>query len=244
MAETFYGALDVAEDADDRTIERAYRERVKQAHPDVSDDPGATERFKRLTAARDVLLDDTERARYDQLGHVAYIREHLDSPVWADSNTADTGEPDRTRGADDADPGRRPGGDEKTPAGERIGWLGTDWEQADVSASGARAAGAGGSTEYGGQGWQRADTFYERTESTRVDHDSTGMSVATIARRAGPWLAIHAVLLLSALATVWFTYTEISRYVELSVPSLVFGIVLFELVVMVSVVHIISQVYR
>lgn len=244
MAETFYGALGVAEDADDRAIERAYRKRVKQAHPDVSDDPGATERFKRLTTARDVLLDDAERARYDRVGHAAYVREHLDSPVWLGSDTPDAGETDRTRGADDADPRRQSSGSEKTPADERIGWLGTDWDQGDASASGARAAGAGGSTEYGGQGWQRADTFYERTEPTGADRASAGMTVATVARRAGPWIAVHAVLLLSALATVWFTYTEVSRYVELSVPSLIFGIVLFELVVMVSVVHIISQVYR
>jgi hypothetical protein len=244
MAETFYGVLGVAEDADDRTIERAYRERVKRAHPDVSDDPGATERFKRLTAARDVLLDDTERTRYDQLGHAAYVREHLDSPVWIDSAAAAREGTDRGPGADDADPGQTGAVREETSVDERLGWLGTDWDQADASASGTRATGTGGSTEYGGQGWQRAATFYERTEPTRVDHDSAGMGAATLVRRAGPWFAVHAVLLLSALATVWFTYTAVSRYVELSVPSLVVGIVIFELVVMVSVVHIISQVYR
>jgi curved DNA-binding protein CbpA len=244
MAETFYGALGVTEDADERNIERAYREHVKQAHPDVSDDPGATERFKRLTAARDVLLDDVERARYDQLGHAAYVREHLDAPVWVDSNTAATGETAHAPEADTVNPARQRDRREKTPADERIGWLGTDWNQADASASGARAAGAGGSTEYGGQGWQRADTHYERTASTRAGHDSTGQGVVTIVRRAGPWLAVHAVLLLSALATVWVTYTEVSRYVELSAPSLIFGVLLFEVIAMVSVVHIVSQVYR
>lgn len=43
----------------------------------MSDDPDAAERFKQLTVARDVLTDDTERARYDRLGHETYVRRHV-----------------------------------------------------------------------------------------------------------------------------------------------------------------------
>jgi len=129
-----------------------------------------------------------------------------------------------------------------TPADERIGWLGTDWDRTD--GSGGRVAGAGGSTEAGGQGWGHAAAFYERTETAGVDHDRDRMGLATATRRVGPWLAVHAVFVLSALATVWFTYTEASRYVELSVPTLVGGVALFGTVLLVSTIHILSRVYR
>ncbi|MFB6224792.1 MAG: DnaJ domain-containing protein [Haloarcula sp.] len=77
MEATFYGVLGVTPDADEETIVRAYREQSKTKHPDVSDDPDAAERFKQLTVAKDVLTDDTERARYDRLGHETYVRRHV-----------------------------------------------------------------------------------------------------------------------------------------------------------------------
>ncbi|QSG09070.1 DnaJ domain-containing protein [Halapricum desulfuricans] len=68
MGESLYSLLGVREDADPETIRRAYRERASDVHPDVSDAPDATRRFKRLTVARDTLVDEDERARYDRLG--------------------------------------------------------------------------------------------------------------------------------------------------------------------------------
>jgi curved DNA-binding protein CbpA len=73
--ETLYDVLGVNPNADPETIRRAYREGAKRHHPDVSGrDP---EQFKRLTTARDVLLDRSERKRYDALGHRRYARYHL-----------------------------------------------------------------------------------------------------------------------------------------------------------------------
>jgi hypothetical protein len=73
MTETYYDLLGVAPDASTEEIERAYRERLKQTHPDVSDDEDAAARTRRLIRARDVLTDDTERDRYDRLGHDSYV---------------------------------------------------------------------------------------------------------------------------------------------------------------------------
>lgn len=70
---TFYEVLGVDPDADPDTIQAAYRERVKEYHPDVSDHPEARERFERINRARTVLTDQEERARYDRLGHEAYL---------------------------------------------------------------------------------------------------------------------------------------------------------------------------
>lgn len=85
MSSTFYGVLGVGPDADADAIRESYRERVKDVHPDVNDDPDADAQFQRLTTARDVLLDGAERARYDRLGHVSYVRHHVDCSAWTDA---------------------------------------------------------------------------------------------------------------------------------------------------------------
>jgi len=66
MAEDLYKVLGVAKGARDDEIRRAYRKLAKELHPDVRpDDPAASERFKKVTAAYDILGDATKRQRYD-----------------------------------------------------------------------------------------------------------------------------------------------------------------------------------
>lgn len=50
--------LDVPPDADERTIRRAYRERIKEVHPDQG---GDETRFREVTAAYETLQDEAER---------------------------------------------------------------------------------------------------------------------------------------------------------------------------------------
>ena len=73
MAETYYERLGVDADASVEEIERAYRERLKRTHPDVSDDPAAAKRTRDLIEARRVLTDADERREYDRVGHEAYV---------------------------------------------------------------------------------------------------------------------------------------------------------------------------
>ncbi|WP_324662191.1 J domain-containing protein [Haloarcula sediminis] len=87
MTETFYDVLGVAEDATTDEIETAYRERLKETHPDVSDDDDAGRATKALIEARDVLVDDEERARYDRLGHDAYVSDGTPSASGGDAET-------------------------------------------------------------------------------------------------------------------------------------------------------------
>ena len=62
-----YNVLGVEQDADAKAIGRAYRKLARQLHPDTHpDDAEATERFKEVTAAYDVLGDPTKRAEYDE----------------------------------------------------------------------------------------------------------------------------------------------------------------------------------
>jgi molecular chaperone DnaJ len=61
-----YAVLGVPEGADSKTISRAYRKLARELHPDTHpDDPDAAERFKDVTAAYDVLGDQSKRAEYD-----------------------------------------------------------------------------------------------------------------------------------------------------------------------------------
>ena len=102
MTETFYDRLGVPTDATTEEIETAYREAIKQVHPDVSDNVDAGERTKRLNKAKRVLTDDEERARYDRLGHDSYTGDGGDaSGTTSDSQAGDgDGSPsgDQTRG--------------------------------------------------------------------------------------------------------------------------------------------------
>jgi molecular chaperone DnaJ len=68
MAQDFYELLGVERDADAGTIKRAYRRKARELHPDVSDEPDAEERFRRVTEAYEVLSDDERRGIYDRYG--------------------------------------------------------------------------------------------------------------------------------------------------------------------------------
>ncbi len=73
MPEDFYDILGVSRDAADDEIESAYREAVREYHPDVSDDPDAEEKFKKAKKAKEVLTDDEKRQMYDQMGHEQFV---------------------------------------------------------------------------------------------------------------------------------------------------------------------------
>jgi len=64
----YYDILGLPRNATDEQIKKAYRELVRKYHPDVSKDPNATEKFKEIQEAYQVLSDPKKRAAYDQFG--------------------------------------------------------------------------------------------------------------------------------------------------------------------------------
>jgi DnaJ-class molecular chaperone len=64
----YYKTLGVARTANEKEVKSAYRRLARQYHPDVNKDAGATERFKQINEAYEVLSDPKKRTKYDQLG--------------------------------------------------------------------------------------------------------------------------------------------------------------------------------
>lgn len=65
----FYSTLGVARDANDDDIKTAYRKLAMKFHPDRNGGSSdATEKFKEITEAYDVLRDPNKRAAYDRYG--------------------------------------------------------------------------------------------------------------------------------------------------------------------------------
>lgn len=67
--EDLYALLGVSRDASDGDIRKAYRKLARKHHPDLNPgDAGAEARFKKISAAYEVLSKPEKRALYDELG--------------------------------------------------------------------------------------------------------------------------------------------------------------------------------
>src|SRR5262245_20903987 len=64
----YYKILGVDRKADDKTIKSAFRRLARKYHPDVAKGKDATDRFKEINEANEVLSDPEKRRRYDTLG--------------------------------------------------------------------------------------------------------------------------------------------------------------------------------
>lgn len=65
----YYEVLGVSKTASEEEIKKAYRTLAKKYHPDVSSDPKASDLFKEINEAYEVLKDPQKRSQYDRFGH-------------------------------------------------------------------------------------------------------------------------------------------------------------------------------
>lgn len=65
----YYEVLELPRTANEEDIKKAFRRKALQYHPDRNREDGATERFKEINEAYQVLSDSESRARYDRFGH-------------------------------------------------------------------------------------------------------------------------------------------------------------------------------
>jgi molecular chaperone DnaJ len=67
----YYELLGIDRDANDEEIKKAFRKLAFQFHPDHNHDDSASEKFKEINEAYEVLSDPDKRSTYDRYGHVA-----------------------------------------------------------------------------------------------------------------------------------------------------------------------------
>jgi molecular chaperone DnaJ len=75
-----YRVLGVPKDADQADIKKAYKSLAREFHPDRNPEAAATERFKEVTAAYEVLGNDERRGLYDEFG-MASLRQGFDADL-------------------------------------------------------------------------------------------------------------------------------------------------------------------
>jgi molecular chaperone DnaJ len=68
MSTDYYEILGVPRDASPEQIKKAYRQKAMKLHPDVATEPDASEKFKKVAEAYEVLGDPKKRDLYDRGG--------------------------------------------------------------------------------------------------------------------------------------------------------------------------------
>lgn len=181
MGETFYDVLEVGADATQAEIEVAYRERVKETHPDLNDAPDASEAFQRVRTAEEVLGNPDERARYDRLGHASYTS-HFGATEGGGGSRWDVGANRRAEeGGDDGAraSGRSARGRNADRGGGGDDRFGFDPGAYDRTQDGPDGGASGGGDTGSSNGSQRSYDVSGGTETTDGESASAGSTGAT-----------------------------------------------------------------
>ncbi|WP_336325320.1 J domain-containing protein [Halovenus sp. HT40] len=170
MPQDYYERLGIDRDASESEIKTAFRQRIKETHPDVSDDEAASDRTKRLIEAKDVLIDPTERQRYDRLGHEAYVNDRDSSGVTEQTDSEEHAQAGTDSGEDRRDSGQRgsPNASARTESSTAGGQQSDPWSQTEGN---QQSRSSGGPDErysrQAGQARDHATNWYDSTRRQR-----------------------------------------------------------------------------
>ena len=78
----YYEVLGVQKGANKDQIKDAYRKLAMQFHPDRNKDAGAEDKFKEISEAYAVLIDDQKRQTYDNLGHSGFDQRYTSEDIF------------------------------------------------------------------------------------------------------------------------------------------------------------------
>ena len=70
----FYDVLGVSKNASSDEIKKAYRKQALQWHPDRNKSTEASEKFKEINEAYEILGNPQKKQTYDQFGHAAFTQ--------------------------------------------------------------------------------------------------------------------------------------------------------------------------
>lgn len=79
----YYKILDISKNATEDEIKKKYRKLAKQYHPDKNKDANATEMFKNISEAYQILSDPEKRNIYDKYGHAGFDESGNENPFGA-----------------------------------------------------------------------------------------------------------------------------------------------------------------
>ena len=68
----YYDILGVSKTASAAELKKAYRKSALQWHPDRNKSAGASDKFKEINQAYEILSNKEKKAAYDQFGHAAF----------------------------------------------------------------------------------------------------------------------------------------------------------------------------
>ncbi len=89
MAEDYYNVLGVKKDSSKEEIKKAYRDLAKKYHPDISKEPNASDKFKKVSEAYAVLSDDSKKKNYDQFGSADFNQRYSQEDIFRGANFED-----------------------------------------------------------------------------------------------------------------------------------------------------------
>lgn len=175
MPDDFYDLLGLSRDATQDDVKRAYREKVREYHPDLNDDPRAQAQFTALKKAYDTLGDPKERDDYDRLGHENYVAKRINGlpsqDKWATGGSAESSSESAGTSATAATASTASGSTTTGSASDRA----TSTGDRDATAGKTTSAGTTGNHDVGDRRSRSTGRTASRRSRRRRDRDSSGL---------------------------------------------------------------------